>query len=205
MLCRMGREDGGALAKILVALVVLVILVAGGIVAYVQSTEAIRTGSYTVGGNEATGAGTGDPPTFRLARGGEIYVATTLVNDGRFPIRIEGIGDPGDVGQEPYIPRELRLGDGSTASLDGTLLFRPVRLSPGAGVGVVIVFGVNPDLVCKLFPDTRADTETSYDTAPVRYSTLLVGKTDHVGFGSELFVVEQPTRSECESATGTTS
>jgi hypothetical protein len=205
MLCRMGREDGGALAKILVALVVLVIVAAGGIVAYVQSTDAIRTGSYTVGGNEATGAGTGDPPTFRLARGGEIYIATTLVNDGRFPIRIEGIGDPGDVGQEPYIPREIRLGDGSTASVDGTSLFRPVRLSPGSGVGVVIVFGVNPDLVCKLFPDARAETETSYETAPVRYSTLLVGKTDDVGFGSELFAVEQPTRSECESATGTTS
>jgi hypothetical protein len=202
MLCRMGRETGGALAKVAVSLLILAIVIAGGAVTYVESTDAIRTGSYTVGGNAATGEGTGDPPVFRLARGGEIYVATTLVNDARFPIRIEGIGDPGDVGQEPYIPREIRLGDGSTASLDGTSLFRSVRLTSGSGVGVVIVFGVNPDLVCKLFPDQRSDTQTAYETAPVRYSSLLVGKTDDVGFGSELFVVAQPTRSECEAATG---
>jgi hypothetical protein len=205
MLPAMGRESGGALAKVLVALLIVGVVAAGGIVAYVESTDAIRSGSYTVGGNEATGTGTGDPPTFRLARGGEIYVATTLVNDGRFPIRIEGLAEPGDVGQVPYIAREMRLGDGSTADLDGTSLFHAVRLSPGSGVGVVIVFDVNPDLVCKLFPEERGETETTYETAPVRYSTLLVGKTDDVGFGSALFVVEQPTRSECESATGSTS
>jgi hypothetical protein len=201
MLPGMRREDGRALTKVLVFLLILVIVGVSGVVAYVESTNAIRSGSYTVGGNAATGTGTGDPPAFRLARGGEIYVATTLVNDGRVPIRIEGIGDPGDVGQEPYIPQEIRLGDGATASLEGTSLFRPVRLSPGSGVGVVIVFGVNPDLVCKLFPDERDDTETAYETAPVKYSSLLVGKTDDVGFGSELFVVAQPTRSECEAAT----
>jgi hypothetical protein len=200
----MGRETGGALAKVLVSLVILLILVASGIVAYVESTDAIRSGGYTVGGNAATGTGAGDPPVFRLARGGEIYVATTLVNDGRFPIRIEGIGDPGDDGQEPYIPREIRLGNGTTATLDGTSLFRPVKLSPGSGIGVVIVFGVNPDLVCKLFPDGREDTETAYDSVPLKYSSLLVTKTDDVGFGSELFGVQQPTRVECAAATGTT-
>jgi hypothetical protein len=205
MLPAMGREAGGALAKVLVALLIVVVLAAGGIVAYVESTDAIRSGSYTVGGNAATGSGTGDPPTFRLARGGEIYVATTLVNDGRFPIRIEGLGEPGDVGQVPYIAREMRLGDGSTAGLGGTSLFHSVRLSPGSGVGVVIVFGVNPDLVCKLFPEEPGETETTYESAPVKYTTLLIGKTDDVGFGSPLFVVDQPTRSECEAATGATS
>jgi hypothetical protein len=203
MLWRMRRENGGALAKVLVALLVVVIMAASGIVAYVKSTDAIRAGSYTIGSNAGSGPGAGDPPVFRLGRGGEIYVATTLVNGGRFPIRIEGVGDSGDVGQESYIPREIRLGDGTTASLEGTSLFRPVHLAAGSGVGVVIVFGVNPELVCKLFPDERADTQTVYDTAPIEYSTLNVSKTDDVGFGSELFAVEQPTRSECEAATGT--
>jgi hypothetical protein len=203
MLPRMGREAGGALAKVLVSLLIVAILLVSGIVAYVESTDAIRAGSYTVGGNAGAGAGTGDPPSFRLGRGGEIYVATTLVNESRFSIRIEGIGDPGDVGQEPYIPREIRLGNGTTATLDATSLFSPVNLSSGSGVGVVIVFAVNPDLVCKLFPEQREQTRTEYDAVPIKYSSLFVSKTDDIGFGSELFVVEQPTRSECESATGT--
>jgi hypothetical protein len=203
MLPRMGRETGGALAKVLVFLLIVVILLVSGTVAYVESTDAIRAGSYTVGGNAATGAGAGDPPAFRLGRGGEIYVATTLVNDARFSIRIEGIGDPGDVGQEPYIPREIRLGNGTTATLGATSLFAPVDLSSGSGVGVVIVFAVNPDLVCKLFPDQPEDTQTEYDVVPVKYSSLFVGKTDDIGFGSELFAVQQPTRSECQAATGT--
>jgi hypothetical protein len=204
MLARMGREAGGALAKVLVSLLIAVIVVVSGIVAYVESTDAIRAGGFTIGGNEATGTGTGDPPVFRLGRGGEIYVATTLVNEARFSIRIEGIGDPGDVGQEPYIPREIRLGNGTTATLDATSLFSPVDLSTGSGVGVVFVFAVNPDLVCKLFPDERQDNQTEYDAVPVKYSSLYVGKTDDIGFGSALFAVEQPTRSECEAATGTT-
>ncbi len=200
----MGREDGGALAKALIALLVVVILAISGAVAYIESTDAIRTGNYAVGGNAGSGTGTGDPPVFQLGRGAEIYVATTLVNEGRFPIRIDGIGDPGDVGQEPFIPSEIRLGNGSTPRLEETSLFRPVSLRVGAGIGVVIVFVVNPDLVCKLFPDERADTQTNYGTAPVKYSTVFVTKTDDVGFGTDLFTVQQPTRSECEAATGTT-
>lgn len=201
----MHDDEGGALAKLLGWLLVLAIVASVGLYAYVQSQEPLAVGDASVGWNDAVQRVTAPKGTdVVLTRNGQIYVATTVRNTGRLPVTLQGLGDLGDTAQAPYIPVQILLGTGTNVDPTAGATFSPVKLAAGSGVGVLLVFAPNPDLVCRLFTDTRNGPGTSVQSFPLRYSTFGIDATQILSFAEPVVTIAQPTLQECERATGTT-
>jgi len=204
---RMSRwdgHDGGAVAKLVGTILVLLLLVSGGLFIYTRTQDPLSVSDdATVGFNEALADhGTSDPPVVQLEPNGQIYLATTITNDGSLPITITGLGKPSDEEQPPYIPVDLYLGDGKSTDPDAAAPFTPTKLSPHVGMGILVRYAANPKLVCSLFTDASESITTEISSFSLRYTTYGIPDTQTLDFGRALVDVARPTRTECEQATG---
>jgi hypothetical protein len=199
----MTSQLGGALTKVLVTLLVLVVLASVGLFVYARTQDPLVFDEGDVALNQPLEEETPPQGADVVLRGdGEIYVAGVIRNDGRLPITLRGLGDLGDIEQVPYIPVEIRLGDGDNASIDDSSTFTATSISPDAGVGVVIVYAPNPDLICRLFPDTATNVTYELGDFPLRFTTVGIEAEQTLGFDEPL-VVAEPTAEECEQVAGT--
>jgi hypothetical protein len=197
-------EHGSALAKLLGTILVLLLLAAGGLFVYTRTQDPLSASEdATVGFNQALSDHTvTDPPVVRLEPNGQIFLATTVRNDGSLPITITGLGEPSDEEQSPYIPVELRLGDGKNTDPGTSASFTAIKLGAGAGVGVLVVYAANSQLICNLFTDTSEGSGTEIHSFPLSYTTYGIPDSQTLDLGRAFVNVARPTRTECEQATG---
>src|SRR5216117_3765642 len=143
-------ERGGALTKLLGTLLVLALLASGGLFLYTRAQDPLSVDeNAAVGFNDALADhGPATAPVVQLEPNGQVYLATTVHNDGSVPITITGLGQPPDEEQTPYIPVELKLGDGVSTDPASAADFTPTKLNPGTGVGVLVVYAANAKLIC---------------------------------------------------------
>jgi hypothetical protein len=201
---RWDEHDGGAVAKLVGTILVLLLLVSGGLFIYTRTQDPLSVSDEAaVGFNEALADhGTSDPPLVQLEPNGQIYLATTIRNDGSLPITITGLGEPSDEEQAPYIPVDLFLGDGKSTDPGTAAHFTPTKLSPHTGIGILIEYAANPKLVCSLFTETSEGISTEISSFSLKYTTYGIPDTQTLDFGRALVDVARPTRTECEQATG---
>jgi hypothetical protein len=204
---RMTRPDterGGAFAKLLGTVFVLLLLVSAGLFIYTRTQNPLSVSEdAAIGFNEALADhGQATPALVKLEPNGQIYLATTLRNDGNLPITITGLGEPPDEEQSPYIPVEIRLGDGTSADPNASANFTPQKLGSGEGVGVLVVYAANPKLICSLFSDTSEGGGTEIRAFTLKYTTFGIPDTQTVDVGRSFADVARPTRAECEQAAG---
>lgn len=192
----MRREDGGVLTKLLAWLVLLAVAASVGLFAYVRLQRPLTAGAVT-----ATTVGAGPADAVRLTPAGRIVVATTVVNDGRWPVTLTGLAEDRAREDDPYVATDLGLGDGDTAALDALVPFAPLRLEPGQGVGVVVVFSPNPDQRCRQYPVSAENRSvlTEIDSFGVAFELAGI-RGDQVVVTEEPFATVGPvTRPECEA------
>jgi hypothetical protein len=144
-----------------------------------------------------------DPPegaTATLVRGGEIYVASFVRNDGRFPVTFEGLGDLGEIDDVVYIPVKLMLGNGTEPDPSQAAEFTPTSLDPGEGVGVLVIYQPNPDLLCQLLPEEAVGRGTTLDGFPVKGTVYGVAVSQDVRVSDPFARIAAASRAECEDA-----
>jgi len=206
MLLRMIRGDqaGGALTKVLVTLLVLALLALAGLFAYTRSQNPLSAADdHAVGFSAALADhGTATDPTVALEPNGQIYLATTLNNDGSLPIEIRGGVATNQDRESPYIPVDVLLSDGKSTNPDAAAHFDTDRIDPHHGVGILVVYAANVDLNCDLFTDTSSGVGSSLQTFPIRYTTFGIPDQQTVDLGQPIVTVTQPTRAQCEAVTG---
>lgn len=202
MLTTVDRETGGIVTKLLVGLFVLAVV--GSVVAYLflrNDTPLALAPDASVGVNRALQEdGLTEDGSVTMVRGGEVYVATFVRNDGRFPVTLEGLGELGEIDAVPYIPVELRLGDGSTADPEGTAVFSPQTLDPGEGIGVLVTYAPNPVLKCQILPEEAVGKGTEIDAFPVAARVYGVTFTQDLQASDPFARVAPVTQDECEAA-----
>jgi hypothetical protein len=197
------EDDGGAVTKVLVTVMILAVLLTAALFAYVRVQEPIALGDATVGVNRVLEREGGGTIAFRA--GGQIYVATTLRNAGRLPVTLQGLGEVSAGPRSPYVPVDLLLGDGATADPRSATPFTPFRLDAGEGVGVLVGYAVNPDLVCKLLPTAgEQGVPEDLEGFSVRTTTYGVEQTQALTAETPFATVAPATRAECERALGAT-
>ena len=200
---RLHDHGGGALTKVLATLLVLALLASAALFVYTRSQNPLALGvDATVGYNAALADhGTPTDPLVKLEPNGQIYLATTVRNDGSLPVTITGLGQPPDDEQTPYIPVELHFGDGKTANpAASTSGFEPARLNPGTGIGILVVFAANAKLVCSVFTDTSEGSGTEIRSFTIKYTTYGIPDSQTLDVGHTLVSVARPTRADCEQA-----
>lgn len=201
---RHGSDDrGGAVLRLIATLFVLFLLATGGLFIYTRTQDPLSVSEdATVGFNAVLADhGPSDAPVVGLEPNGQIYVATIIHNDGSLPITITGLGPPSDEEQTPYIPVEIHLGDGKTADPGAATTFTPTKLGSGGGLGVLVTYAANSNLLCSLFTDTSEGSGTEIRSFTIRYTTFGIPATQTLDVGRALATVERPTRTECEQAT----
>jgi len=202
---RLRDREGGALTKVLATLLVLALLASAALFVYTRSQDPLAVGVDASVGYNAVLADHGTPsdPLVKLEPNGQIYLATTVRNEGSLPITITGLGQPPADEQTPYVPVELHLGDGKTADPAGsTSGFEPTRLNPGTGIGVLVVFAANSKLICSVFTDTSEGSGTEIRSFTLKYTTYGIPDSQTLDVGHTLVAVARPTRTECEQALG---
>ena len=197
-------ERGGALAKLLGTLFVLLLLVSAGLFIYTRTQNPLSVSEdAAIGFNDAlSDHGDATQPLVKLEPNGQIYLATTVRNDGNLPITITGLGEPPDEEQTPYIPVDLFLGDGKSTDPDAATSFAPTKLTPGTGVGILIQYAANSKLICSLFTDTSEGSGTEIRAFTLKYTTFGIPDTQTLDLGRGFADVARPTRTECEQLTG---
>jgi hypothetical protein len=195
-------EHGGALAKLLGTLIVLLLLVSGGLFAYTRTQDPLGVDENVgIGFNGALADhGTESPPVVQLEPNGQIYLATTVRNDGDLPITITGLGQAPDEDQTPYIPVEILLGDGKSTDPNASANFTRTKLGSGEGVGVLVVYAANSSLICSLFTDTSEGSGTDIKSFTLKYTTFGIPDTQTLDLGRAFVTVARPTRTQCEQA-----
>lgn len=202
MLATVRHETGGVATKLIVGVFVLAVLGSAALFLVIRNEQPLAlSAEHAVDVNralrEADPTGEND---VTLTRGGEVYVATFVRNDGRFPITLEGLGDLGEIDDVPYIPVELRLGDGTEPDPAGTAVFTPQTLDPGEGVGVLVIYTPNPDLLCQLLPEEAVGNGTTIDGFPVKGTIYGVSVTQELTASEPYASVAPASQAECEAA-----
>jgi hypothetical protein len=187
-------ERGGVVAKLLVLIVVLAVLAGGALYLYGIGQQPLAFDGTHV----ATGDHQRNPETVAVARGATISIATVVRNVGRLPVTLEGLVEDPPNKEDPFVPIDLGLGDGTTpiASTSG---FTPPALDPSSGIGVVITYGVNPNLVCARFTDEPGDARP-LPPVDLRFSSYGVESTQAVPLDTGAPTIEGLTRANCEAA-----
>jgi hypothetical protein len=161
-------QSGGAVVKLMVTLLVVLLLATAGLYAYATRQRPLELGTLT----PAAANGRPNARDVTLDRRDQIRLATVAHNGGRLPITLEGIGDAART--QPLVVTAIGLGDGTDASQPAA--FTPVGLDPGNGVGIVLVIGVNPAFPCERLP--RDPTAfVALPPASLRFSTYGVEGT----------------------------
>jgi hypothetical protein len=202
MLATVTNQSGGIATKLLVGLFVVAIVASIGAYLFLRNdTPLALSPDATVDVNRAVEeAAVATDDGVVLTRGGEVYVATFVRNDGRFPVTLQGVGDLGEIDAVPYIPSGLRLGDGSTPDPDGTAVFSPQTLDPGEGIGVLVIYTPNPDLRCQVLPEEPVGRGTAIDGFPLEGSVYGVTFTQDLEASEPFARVAPATQAECEAA-----
>ncbi len=185
-------ERGGIVAKLLVFIVVLAVLAGGVLYVYAKQQRPLA-----LDGTHALSDGQQAPKTVRFAPGVTIAVATVVRNAGRLPTTLEGLDVEPPGNDVPIVPISLGLGDGRTP-IASTESFAPPSLNPGAGIGVVITFGVNPNLSCTRF-GSKAVT-LPLPPVQLRFSSYGVESVQAVPLDKGAPAIEGLTRDRCEAA-----
>ena len=198
----MSHETGGIATRLLVGLFLLAVVGSAAMYLILRNDEPLALSpTASVDMNKALrDAEVPADADVVLVRGGEVYVATFVRNDGRFTVTFEGLGDLGEVDDVPYIPVDIRLGDGTEADPSGTAAFTSQTLDPGEGVGVLVIYTPNPDLVCQLLPEEAAGKGTVIDRFPVRGSVFGVSFDEELVASDPWAKVAPASRAECEAA-----
>src|ERR1044071_811118 len=86
------EHDGGAVAKLVGTILVLLLLVSGGLFIYTRTQDPLSVSDdAAIGFNDALADhGTSDPPVVRLEPNGQIYLPTTVRDDGSLPLTNTG-------------------------------------------------------------------------------------------------------------------
>jgi hypothetical protein len=187
-------ERGGVVAKLLGLLVVLAVLAGGALYWYGTEQEPLVFDGVHV----ATGDHQHDPKTVAFTAGATITVATIVRNVGRLPVTLEGLPADPPGRQDPFVPVSIGLGDGRTAT-DETAAFTPPTLDPSSGIGVVITFGVNPNLACTRFTGTPSEP-LNLPPVTLSFSSYGVESTQAVPLDAGAPRVTGLTRTRCEAA-----
>jgi hypothetical protein len=197
-------ERGAVLAKLVGTLLVLLLLASGGLFLYTRAQDPLSADeNATVGFNDALADhGPASAPVVQLEPNGQIYLATTVHNDGSLPITITGLGQPSDEDQTPYIPVALFLGDGTSTDSTGAATFTRTKLAPGTGIGILVEYAANVNLVCSLFTDTSEGGGTDIRSFTLKYTTYGIPDSQTLDLGRAFVKVERPTRAQCEQVTG---
>ncbi len=185
-------ERGGIVAKLLVFIVLLAVLAGGALYIYAKQQRPLA-----LDGTHAVSDGQQGPKTVRFAPDVTIAVATVVRNAGRLPITLEGLDVEPPGNDDPIVAVSLGLGDGRTPAAS-TDAFAPPALNPGAGIGVVITFGVNPNLACTRF-GSKAVT-LPLPPVQLRYSSYGVESVQAVPLEKGAPTIEGLTRDRCEAA-----
>jgi hypothetical protein len=185
-------ERGGVVAKLLVFIVVLAVLAGGVLYVYAKQQRPLA-----LDGTHAVSDGQQAPKTVRFAPGVTIAVATVVRNAGRLPVTLEGLDVEAPSNDDPMVPVSLGLGDGRTTTAS-TDTFTPPSLNPGAGIGVVITFGVNPNLSCTRFGSHAATLPLP--PVQLRFSSYGVESVQPVPLDKGAPTIEGITRDRCEAA-----
>lgn len=198
----MTSQSGGALTKVLVTLLVIAVLASVGLFVYARTQEPLVFDEGSIAVNDVlVGEQLPDDVDVVLRPNGQIYVAGVVRNDGPLPVTLRGLGELGDIEQVPYIPVEIRLSDGESADVDDSATFSPSQIEPDSGVGVLVVYAPNPDLICRLFPDSATDVTYDLGPFPLRFTTVGIEAEQTLDFDEPL-VVAEPTSEECEQVSG---
>ena len=197
-------ERGGALTRLLATLLILALLASGGLFVYTRTQDPLSIGADASIGFNAVLADHGPDasPVVQLEPNGQIYVATVIRNDGSLPITLTGLGPPSDEEQTPYIPVDVRLGDGKTTDPDAAADLTSKELGSGEGVGILVTYAANPKLICSLFTDSSEGSGTEIRSFTIRYTTFGIPDTQTLDLGRPLATVARPTRTECAQAIG---
>jgi hypothetical protein len=194
-------ERGGIATKLIVG--IFLVAVVGSAVLYllIRSDDPLGVSAdATVQTNQTLRqAEVPDGSDVALVRGGEVWVATTVRNDGRFAVRFDGLGELGEVDDVPYIPTKLLLGDGTEADPTQAAPFVPLTLDPGEGVGVLVIYQPNPDLLCQLFPDEAVGKGSVIDGFPVQGTVFGVSVRQELTADEPYATVAAISRSDCEA------
>lgn len=195
-------ERGGTFLRLIVTLFVLFLLVTAGLFVYTRTQDPLSVSEdATVGFNAVLAEhGPDSAPVVKLEPNGQIYLATFIQNDGSLPITITGLGPPSNEEQTPYIPVSINLGDGKSADPNTAAPFTPTKLDSNKGIGVLITFAANPNLLCSLFTETSEGGGTTIQSFTLKYTTFGIPDTQTLDVGRPLVTVERPTRTECEQA-----
>jgi hypothetical protein len=185
-------ETGGIVARLLWFIVVVSVIAGGALYAYGTHQRPFAF----EGTHAATTADTHDPATVRFGPNAAVAIATIVRNDGRLPVTLEGLSldPPGHT--DPLIPVSLGLGDGRTPTASATT-FSPPALDPSSAIGVVITFGVNPNLSCEHLPATSA---LPLPPVELRFSTYGVESSQAVALDDGAPTITGLTRARCEAA-----
>ena len=186
-------ERGGVVAKLFGLILVLAVLAAGALYLYGKQQAPLTFEGVHV----ATGDHERDPKTVVFARGATIAVATVVRNVGRLPVTIEGLATDPQGKDDPFVPVSIGLGDGRTPK-ETTDTFVPPSLDPTAGIGLVITFGVNPNLACTRFSGTPSEP-LALPPVVVRFASYGVESTQAVPLGLGAPEVAGLTRADCEA------
>ncbi len=185
-------EAGGVVAKFFAFAVVLVVLAGGALYTYGKHQQPLAFD----GVHAMSGDGEHDPQAVAFAQGTTISIATVVRNVGRVPVTLEGLAlDPPDR-SDALVPISLGLGDGHSPTLSATT-FAPPALEPSSGIGVVVTYGVNPNLSCSQLPAVAAD-----ETLPpveLRFSSYGVESTQLVPLDDGAPTIHGLTRDRCQA------
>jgi len=197
-------DRGGTFARLVAMLFVLFLLATAGLFVYTRTQDPLSlSDNAAVGFNTVLADhGTGSTPSVQLEPNGQIYVATTINNDGSLPVTIAKLAEPSDQDQAPYIPVGIQLGDGKSTDPADYATFTPTKIPSGHGIGVLITYAANPKLICSLFTDTSEGGGTDIRSFTVRYTTFGIPAQQTLDVGVPLANVARPTKTQCEQATG---
>lgn len=199
-------QDGGTLTRVLVTLLVIAVLLFAGLYFFTKAQHPLAAGdpvdAHLAFSDVLQNHGTTTEPKVALEPNGQIFVATTVRNTGGRTVTLQGLGTVGVDPEVPYIPVDLRLGDGTATTSEATAPFSPTKLAPGTDVGVLVTYAVNPNLNCSFFSDLSAGGGTEIDSFPVRFTTFGIENQQTLSFGAPIVTIERPTRAACDVATG---
>jgi hypothetical protein len=190
--CKIHDEDGGVIAKCFAVVIVLTVLAGGALYTYGKHQQPLAfDGVHTL-----TSDGGRDPHAVVFARGATVSIATVVRNVGRLPVTLEGLALDPPPRTEAFIPISLGLGDGRTPT-PSAMTFAPPALDPSSGIGVVVTYGLNPNVAC-----SQLSAPPAGETLPpveLRFSSYGVESTQLVPLDEGAPTIQGLTRDRCEA------
>lgn len=186
-------ETGGVVARLLWLIVVVSVVAGGALYAYGKQQQPLAfEGVHAAIDGDAHGSA-----SVVFARDATVSIATVVRNVGRFPVTLEGLALDPPNRSDALIAVSLGLGDGRTPTPSATT-FSPPALDPSSAIGIVITFGVNPNLSCEHVP--VRPVPMSLPPVELRFSSYGVESTQAVRLGDGGPTVEGLTRERCQEA-----